>query len=76
MTDLLIRGLAPHLLEQLKKSADQHGRSLQKEVMHILEEHVAVNTQKASEIASHWQEKLKGRKSSDSADLLREDRSR
>ena len=78
MSDILIRDVSEKTLRWLKGMAKHHNRSLQYELKEILE-NLAKNprvdiTKKASEIRM----KLKGNEIefSDSAKLLREDRSR
>ena len=77
MAQVLVRQLDEKVVDRLKKRAREHGRSLQSEVKTILEEAVP-------DYESAWKRielirtKLKrsGRKFSDSADLIREDRDR
>lgn len=76
MAQLLVRDLAPEILEGLKERARRHGRSLQSEAKIILEGAVAFSGTEAREIAQKWQRRLAGRSLGDSADLIREDRGR
>jgi len=76
MAQLLIRDLEPGLVERLKSRARQHGRSLQEEVKAILKAAVPLSMNEARRIAEQWQQRLAGRISGDSADLIREDRDR
>ena len=76
MPDILVRDLDSHTIEQLKLSAKQHGRSLQGEVKAILEETVPMTMSEFRAVTEKWQKRLKGRKFSDSAKLIREDRER
>lgn len=76
MPQMLVRDLDPHTIERLKVRAKQHGRSLQGEVKVILEEAAILSMVEARAIAEQWQKRLKGRKFSDSARLIREDRKR
>ena len=76
MPDMLVRDLDSHTIERLKLSAKQHGRSLQREVKAILEETVPMTMGEFRVVSEKWQKRLRGRKFSDSAKLIREDRER
>jgi len=76
MPDMLVRDLDSHTIERLKPSAKQHGRSLQREVKAILEETVPMTMSEFRAVSEKWQKRLRGRKFSDSAKLIREDRER
>jgi len=76
MPDILVRDLEAHTIERLKLSAKQHGRSLQREVKALLEETVPMTMREASAVSEKWHKRLKGRKFSDSAKLIREHRER
>lgn len=76
MTQLLIRDLEPGLIERLKRRARKHGRSLHEEVKAILTAAASLSMTEARRIAEQWQQRLAGRISGDSADLIREDRDR
>jgi plasmid stability protein len=43
MTDFLLRNIDPHVLEQLKGRAEQHGRSLQAEIHDTLKRSVRLS---------------------------------
>ncbi len=78
MGDLLIRDVPEKIVARLKARAKRRNRSLQQELHSIL---VATATQSSSEIfkqASRMRAKLRKKRISfsDSAELLREDRSR
>ena len=62
--------------KRLKSRARQHGRSLQGEVKAILEEATPMTMNEARAVSEKWQRYFKGRKFSDSAKLIREDRER
>ncbi len=82
MAQVLVEDLDPIILEKLEILAQQHGRSLQAEVKHILE--MAVKTEpnsskqfnmaKAREAAFRMRLQLVGGIHTDSAELLRKDR--
>lgn len=76
MAQILVRDLAPSLLDRLKSQARQHGRSLQGEVKAILESSARLSPTEARVLAEQWRERLAGRMHSNSADLVREDRER
>jgi plasmid stability protein len=76
MPHILVRDLDPNTIERLKASARQHGRSLQGEVKAILEETVPMTMSEFRVVSGKWQKRLRDRKFSDSAKLIREDRER
>ena len=77
MADILVRGLAPDVVERLKLHAKRNGRSLQTEVKDILEraartpDHVEIQ-----EAVKRVRRMFRGRRFPDSAVLIREDRDR
>ena len=79
MTDLLVRNVPDDTLDTLKKRAKRHRRSLQQEVLAILDEKVgekeALNP---AEVAARIRERLRssGRQFADSVVDLRTDRER
>ncbi len=77
MAQVLVRQLDGKVVERLKKRAKEHGRSLQSEVKTILEEAVP-DYESAWKRIERFQKRLNqsGRKFSDSAVLIREDRDR
>lgn len=77
MAQVLVRQLNEKVVDRLKKRAREHGRSLQSEVKTILEEAVP-DYEGAWKRIELIRTKLQrsGRKFSDSADLIREDRDR
>ncbi|NGZ99262.1 MAG: hypothetical protein CV089_24670 [Nitrospira sp. WS110] len=77
MAQVLVRQLDDKLVDRLKKRAKEHGRSLQSEVKTILEEAVP-DYEAAWKRIDGFRKRLKksGRKFSDSAALIREDRDR
>ncbi|MBA2485899.1 MAG: Arc family DNA-binding protein [Nitrospira sp.] len=77
MAQVLVRQLHEKVVERLKKRAKEHGRSLQSEVKTILEEAVPDYEGAWLRIEEfHKQLRKSGRKFSDSAGLVREDRDR
>ncbi len=75
MAQVLVRQLDDKVVDRLKKRAKEHGRSLQSEVKTILEEAVP-DYEAAWKRIEGCRTRLKksGRKFSDSAALIREDR--
>jgi antitoxin FitA len=77
MPDVLVRGLAPAVIERLKLHAKRNGRSLQTEVKDILERAARipdrVEVQKA---IKRVRAMVRGRRFSDSTVLIRQDRER
>ena len=82
MSDVLIRNVPEGVLETLKRRAEEHRRSLQGELLTILEEAAAEPSQADLEefirAAAAMRERLAstGRTFSDSGELVREDRDR
>jgi len=78
MPDLLVRGVPADLVANLKRRAAAHRRSLQQELLAILEEATVVDAIEAGKLAARVRAKLAatGRQFSNSADLVREDRER
>lgn len=74
MAQILIRNLDETTLERLKLRASRNGRSLQSEVRIILNQAARMDLEVAKLTAAGIREKLKGRRTSDSVDLLREER--
>lgn len=82
MPNILIRDIEPELLENLKLRAKFNRRSLQAEVKRILEFTASappvrpVSVDERVKLIERFQEETRGRQTSDSADLIREDRDR
>jgi plasmid stability protein len=85
MTQVLLENLNPVLINQLETLARLHGRSLQEEIKHILQQavqsqlrsyHTGGDMAKAREAVARSQARYAGRTFSDSAELIREDRER
>jgi plasmid stability protein len=83
MAQLIVENLNPLLLEKLKSLSQRHGRSLNQELIAILEQ--AVNTEaveravamtEATEKLEQAQARYAGRTFSDSTELVREERQR
>lgn len=76
MADILVRDLDPKFLARLKSLAKRNGRSLQSEAKSILEAAAGFTAREAAEVARRWRRTFAGRRFSDSAALLRQDRRR
>lgn len=79
MPDLLVRDVPPETVEALKRRAAEHRRSLQQELLGILESSAKESGAKSpAEVAASIRAKLAatGRAFSDSAPSVREDRER
>jgi plasmid stability protein len=76
VAELLVRNLNPDVVDRLKSRARQHGRSLQSEVQRILEEAAGRRMEDARALADRIRASLEGLPSSDSVELLAEDRAR
>jgi plasmid stability protein len=76
MAQLLVRDVDPDTIDRLKARARRYGRSLQGEVKVILIEATTLSLPEARAASARWQKRLAGRAASDSAALIREDRTR
>lgn len=76
MSQILVRDLDPAVVERLKQRARRHGRSLQREAKAILEAASTLSMEEAQKVAAQWRRRLSGAMTTDSAELLREDRER
>ena len=76
MSQLLIRDVDPQTIKQLKSQAKAHNRTLQAELKSIVLSATKLSVHEARVDCLEWQKKLSGKKHSDSAALLREDRER
>lgn len=76
MPDILIRGLDAKILKRLKVRAKQNGRSLQSEARLLLERAAGFGSDQVAAMFDGWKQRFTGRKFSDSAELISEDRRR
>ena len=76
MPDVLVRDIAPEVLDALKGRAKHNKRSLQVELKMILEQAAQATMADARKVAAKIRRSLAGSAHSDSAVLLREDRRR
>ena len=76
MAQILVRNLDEKVVSRLKKRAEREGRSLQSEVRIILEQAAKLDAETARETVTGFRKGLSKRRFSDSARLIREDRSR
>lgn len=76
MPDVLVRDLDAAVIESLRKRAVENGRSMQAEVRLLISERLGRNAASDAVVARRIKKALSGRAHSDSAKLLREDRSR
>ena len=76
MSNILVRDLDAKVVGRLKVVAKRHGRPLQGEVKAILTESVPYLHSEAAAISAKWHKSFGGKRSSDSAELIREDRDR
>lgn len=76
MARVLIRDLDERTVERLKKRASRNGRSLQAELQMIVERAATVDVLESRDVAARIRRKLAGRRHSDSAVLLADDRRR
>ena len=76
MAQLLVRDVEVGMLERLKAQAKRHGRSLQGEVKTILIEATDLSVREAHAVSKQWHKRLVPQVFTDSAKLIREDRTR
>ncbi len=76
MPDVLVRNVDQAVLDKLKDQAEKNGRSLQNELVQILSSVIGRSRSSDTETAEKIKRSLRGRKFSDSAQILREDRAR
>ena len=76
MADILIRGLEPETIKELKSRAKRHGRSLQGEVKLLVEQAAGVRGPDVAAMLDRWRQRFAGRKFTSSVRLIREDRRR
>lgn len=79
MSQILVRNLDPRTVDRLKKRARLRHRSLQAEVKDILERSITDTLAERRQFVRRleaFRKNLKFRQTSDSADLIREDRDR
>jgi plasmid stability protein len=75
MPDILVRDLAKSTIKQLKTRAADNGRSLQSEVRDILERAAReLSLKELRRRADDISKQFAGRRFTDSADLIRDDR--
>ena len=76
MPDVLVRNVDESVLAKLKDLAKRNRRTVQGELLALINNLVASATLSDEETAARIKDALRGRNFSDSAALLREDRSR
>jgi plasmid stability protein len=78
MAQVLVRGLDDSVVERLKERARAGGRSLEAELRAVIEAAAADDRKLAAtrELAARLRQRLAGRKHTDSAGLVAEDRRR
>jgi plasmid stability protein len=76
MARVLIRDLDERIVQRLKTRASRNHRSLQAELQMIVERAAATDILETRDVAARIRKKLAGRRHSDSAALLADDRRR
>ncbi len=76
MPQILVRNLGEDTIKRLKALAKRHGRSLQGQVKAILEQNAVLPMDEVSTLVEKWQNRFAGRRFSDSAKTIREERRR
>lgn len=71
MTDFLIRDIDPHVLEQLRSRAEQHGRSLQAEIKRTLKKSVRLNKKESLALLDAFRASIPP-STTDSTEIIRE----
>ena len=74
MPQLLVRGVPQDVVEALKRRATEHGRSAEAEHRIILEQALQAGRAGFWERAAELREEMRGRKLTNSTDLIRQDR--
>jgi antitoxin FitA len=74
MAQIIVRNLPKEVVDRLKERARSEGRSLEAEVRNILQKETGSDMTKFAREIIKFRERWKGRKFSDSAALIREDR--
>ena len=78
MAQVLVRGLEDSVVDRLKERAQANGRSLEAELRAVIEQAARfdVNLAETRDLAARLRRRLAGRKHTDSAQLVAEDRQR
>lgn len=78
MAQVLVRGLEDRVVDRLKERAQVNGRSLEAELRAVIEQAASfdVNLAETRDLAARLRRRLAGRKHTDSARLVAEDRQR
>jgi len=76
MADVLIRGVPQDVVEKLKARASDNKRSLQQELLLVLQDAVTPRVLRGIELADRIRESLADSSYGDSTELIREDRER
>lgn len=75
MAHLVLHDVDPKVIEELRKRADPHGRSIEDEAKAVLEESLGLSRARALRAARRIRTEIPG-PFGDSAELLRQDRDR
>ena len=78
MAQVLVRGLEDSVVDRLKERAQANGRSLEAELRAVIQQAARfdVNLAETRDLAARLRRRLAGRKHTDSAQLVAEDRQR
>lgn len=76
MGDLLVRNLPPETLAALKRRAKQHGRSVQAEVVEIIERNVLQERRSIETLFARARAESAGKPGETAAEIVRRDRER
>jgi hypothetical protein len=76
MKSISLRNVPDELYFSIQEMAKANRRSLQEQVKYILEQDIRMRRGSSLNRAARWRRRLKGRKSTNTLDLIREDRRR
>lgn len=76
MSEIVLHDVDPKLVDRLAERAASTGRTVEEEAKLLLENSVGLSRSRAAEAARLIRARSGGRKLSDSAELIREDRDR
>lgn len=76
MGQILVRNIDDAVIERMKKRAKKEGRSLEAEVRLLIQRADKLDKEASLELIDRMRKRLKGKKFTDSVELIREDRDR
>lgn len=76
MKSISIRHIPEPVYTALQQMAKENHRSLQEQVKYILEQEISLAKGSPLAMAAKWRKRFKGRKFTDTVEMIREDRAR